>query len=371
MNNQRLEFANALRGLAALSVLISHYLGIFWFARPIAGILANATVPDASVIPTPHLAVLLDAFPVATGPFGVALFFMISGFVIPFTFERTSVSGFIAGRILRIYPLYMAGFTITLIALTLSGIASGKPFPYTFANVVVHYFPGLRDLVWLPSIDGIVWTLEIELKFYVVCALIAPLLRQGRIWTFLVPMVLLATVQLGHGYPWGTLTKTLALDSEYMLFMFCGVAFNFHSRGFFNLRTLAVVSLAVLAAFCAAMMISAEPIRSIYSYIAAFTLFALAASISRSWPRFRLLSFFADISYPLYVVHGVMGYALIAFMINRGFSPWTAISCATVLAIALAWLLHVLVEVRAHRIGKQLSKRLTDRSGLIPVARDA
>lgn len=39
--SQRLEFANALRGLAALAILVSHYLGVFWFSRDIAQVSAH------------------------------------------------------------------------------------------------------------------------------------------------------------------------------------------------------------------------------------------------------------------------------------------------------------------------------------------
>jgi hypothetical protein len=39
---QRVDFANTLRGFAALSVLISHYYGAFWLNRPAVAYLTNA-----------------------------------------------------------------------------------------------------------------------------------------------------------------------------------------------------------------------------------------------------------------------------------------------------------------------------------------
>jgi len=41
------------------------------------------------------------------GGFGVALFFLISGFVIPFSFLRYTRTGFAIARILRLWPAYM------------------------------------------------------------------------------------------------------------------------------------------------------------------------------------------------------------------------------------------------------------------------
>jgi peptidoglycan/LPS O-acetylase OafA/YrhL len=40
----------------------------------------------------------------------------------------------------------------------------------------------VRDVAGWPSLDGIVWTLEIEVKFYLLCALLAPALRRGLVF---------------------------------------------------------------------------------------------------------------------------------------------------------------------------------------------
>lgn len=360
--SQRLEFANALRGLAALAVLVSHYLGVFWFSRDVAGALANASVPPANAVPTPAIVTLVNATPIVWGPFGVALFFLISGFVIPYSFTRTGVPGFLVGRVFRIYPLYFAGFTVTLMALLLSGMAGGKPFPYEGWQVAVHYVPGLRDVVGSVGMDGIIWTLEVELKFYVVCALAAVLLRAGSLWTFAIPVVLLAAVAAFHQQPWGTVAKLLAFNAEYMLFMFVGVAFNFLFRRCIGAMGFAFAVSGTLAAFFAGMVISGEPAAVLVSYGAAFIVFSAAAACAKVWPKVRVLTFFADISYPLYVVHGVAGYALLAHLTSRGVAPLVAVACATALSISLAWLLHVLVEMPTHRIGQRLSRRFSQHS---------
>ncbi|MCQ4062259.1 acyltransferase, partial [Klebsiella pneumoniae] len=44
------------------------------------------------------------------GAFGVALFFLISGFVIPFSFVKATWLSFLVGRFFRIFPLYAVGF---------------------------------------------------------------------------------------------------------------------------------------------------------------------------------------------------------------------------------------------------------------------
>jgi peptidoglycan/LPS O-acetylase OafA/YrhL len=114
----KIEFANTLRGLAALCVLISHLFGVFWFARDTIASFINGPVLTVGEFPTPAFIELL--WPVANfswGLYGVAVFFLISGFVIPFSLAKMSFGGFCASRFVRIVPTYVVGFTITMLAI--------------------------------------------------------------------------------------------------------------------------------------------------------------------------------------------------------------------------------------------------------------
>ena len=169
---QKIEFANTLRGFAALAVLISHYLGAFWTRRPAVEYLTNTPSLSIDLHPTPTIVTWLNAFPIFNwGAVGVAIFFLISGFVIPFTLRKSSLQGFLANRIFRIFPTYIVGFTITLMGIWLGSKYFENKWPFTATEVLIHYIPGLRDILWSRPIDGIVWTLEIEIRFYLVCAL--------------------------------------------------------------------------------------------------------------------------------------------------------------------------------------------------------
>jgi peptidoglycan/LPS O-acetylase OafA/YrhL len=187
----RVEFANALRGLAALSVVVSHYGSFFFGNAEFLGAIAN--MPPPARVASPALDTwqrLLSALPFSGGEFGVGLFFLISGFVIPISLQKYNWRGFLIGRIFRIYPTYFAGFTITLLALWVAGNVFAKPFPYDVRAVLTHFIPGTRDLVWSRDIDYVVWTLEIEVKFYVICAAAWVWLRHGDRRVFAVPLAM-------------------------------------------------------------------------------------------------------------------------------------------------------------------------------------
>ena len=162
----RLIFANQLRGVAALCVVFSHLVGVYWGMRDYVG-LASASPVQPGPVP--------DIFAVASypwfnfGPFGVGLFFLISGFVIPFSLDRHSRASFLAARLLRIYPTYVAALCLELAVLQAAALYWQRPFPYGDATVLWNLLL-LNSQTGHPSIDLVNWTLVVELKFYLVMA---------------------------------------------------------------------------------------------------------------------------------------------------------------------------------------------------------
>lgn len=355
--SRRIEFANTLRGIAALSVIISHYFGEFWFSRVEAGKMANAIPPTPESFPTPQFIDYIVRFPIAWAPLGVALFFLISGFVIPFSVSSHSRLGFLIGRVLRIYPLYIVGFSITILSLFISGASKGYIFPYTYSQVLLHYIPGLHAIAGTVGIDGIIWTLEIEVAFYIVCAIFYKAIKSGSCKIFFAPAALLLFVYLFHSYSWGTPQKLLSHISEYMSFMFIGVAFNYAFRNAMSLVKLFFIVTVLSVMFFMGMQLNGEPPAALQGYFAALLIFSASAATHKYWKRTKVLGFLADISYPLYVVHGVMGYAILSHMTAAKFSPTASMLTAIIVSVTVAWALHVIVEMPSQVIGKKLVKR--------------
>lgn len=372
----RIEFANALRGIAALSVMVSHYLGGFWMKRDAVATLINAPALPSDGFPTPPVVSAINATELFQwGPFGVALFFLISGFVIPLSFERYDWKGFLAGRFFRLYPTYAAGFSLTLIAIYGAGARFGAPFPYGFEQVAIHYLIGLRDLLWSPNIDGIVWTLEIEVRFYLVCALIAVWLKRGSRMVFLAPALVALGCFLAAPFMPGWLRAAPRLyylgfaltDSfQFLLYMFIGVAFSQHYRRRLSLAPLVFAVALLFSLFAGAWRVG--PLRGLtdqlWSYALALAVFALAYARSSGWARNRALAALADISYPLYVIHGVAGYAALRLLLDAGMSVWPAVLLVTLAALGMSWVLHRWIEMPTHRLGRALAGRLSARAAV-------
>ena len=135
----RLGYLDSARGLAAILVLIFH--AVLSFGKT-----------------NPELVGLSDFFEVYfdLGKIAVILFFIISGFVIPYSIKgEKAVLQFVVSRFFRLYPVYW-----------LSVILGFLVFPnFTYIEFIIN-FTMLQQFLGVQNIIGLYWTLQIELIFY-------------------------------------------------------------------------------------------------------------------------------------------------------------------------------------------------------------
>jgi len=149
----RFDYLDVLRGTAALAVCFQHILGYVYYSY-------DATHPLYKYIK------FLIADSVDWGRFGVVLFFLISGFIIPNSLKPgSSIYKFFISRIFRLYPAYWV--TLLLIVISAPYLAEGQP------NISLGQF--LANITMAPKLfgsnemSGVFWTLFIEIMFYGLC----------------------------------------------------------------------------------------------------------------------------------------------------------------------------------------------------------
>ena len=357
----RIWFAQLLRGVAALIVMYRHLAVGFWIANaPVAafaGVLPLAEVPD---LPHHSLTRLLDPLGITGGPLGVGIFFLISGFVIPFSLDRLGPWRFLVQRAFRLYPTYAVGLALTCGMVALYTATHDLPFKVTWSS----YFENAslcRDWFKGDGIDGIVWTLEVELKFYLLCAAICTVASLRSSWAILIPMIALTLFCCTADFvqPAYRAVTVLAIASPFLPFMFIGTCFyNLQHRHWSPGKALAVG--AVLAG-CSTfnfgqvhLLVGLLPRYFFASYGLALAIFTLTYAFQHRIPYSRCLNLLAEISYPLYVVHGVSGYVLLTVLMEAGCPAQLAILVTMVTFLALAYLLHRGVEKPSLWIAKRV-----------------
>jgi peptidoglycan/LPS O-acetylase OafA/YrhL len=367
--NERIQFANTLRGIAIILVLIAHYCSVFWFARDAVSTLTNMPVLSLEKNPIPCYLLPLNWISTFNiGAYGVALFFLISGFVIPFSIQKNSILSFMIQRFFRIIPVYIIGFSITLLAIWVGGTYFGRDFPFSFQEIFIHLFPGARDILWSRNIDGVIWTLEIEVKFYLICALSSHWIKNNSRKIFLIPlfMTIISMILSNKIDQWSASSILLYRQSFnftfltiFVSFMFIGVVFNFLQTD--KIEPKQAFPLIIALEIMSLLVCSFSPHKIFlplaWSYGLAIFTFSFAYANPHIFDSKRITNFFADISYPLYVIHGALGYVLLHILLVLNVADWLALILVITTSVTLSYLLHLLVEKPLQKLGKKISRR--------------
>ncbi|WP_020175129.1 acyltransferase family protein [Methyloferula stellata] len=365
----RVVFANQLRGIAALCVVVTHYLGVFWNNSDIIG---QITSTPAQNPPTPtFISALKNVFSLISfnpGAFGVGLFFLISGLVLPFSLAHHTSLTFLAARALRIYPTYFAGFALQLSVIAANAHFWGLPFVHSNKEILANAFL-IEDLLYLPVFDTVNWTLLTELKFYVIMALIAPFIRLGSLAAlYSVALALTAATMLA-------LSPIIQANAAFLVFMLIGVLFHYRLRNLITAKALiaGIAAFSLMFVICwkygvYANLFPAITINYFYALIVFSALFVMRDSIR----NVAILDRLADISYPLYLIHALIGYSLLKLLMlacGLGFPLALALTLAIVLGLSAG--LHKAIEKPTIAAGRYLSSRKKAQETNDPVPRSA
>ena len=339
---RRLDFLDALRGVAVALVLVQH--------------VGERLFPAVREFGA-HVAQL--------GQLGVVVFFLCSGFIIPASLERPGDGGraarlrsFWRSRFFRLYPIYwlsLAG------ALLLAGLGQGTAAGVLHTGGWLANATMLQGLAGVPHALGIYWTLTYELLFYIGASLLylAGLHRRSVAVSLAGAGACLAAAMLSGP----VLHRPAPLAVFCLATMFTGTVFHRWHSGATSLRALAGCLVATLAAGAVLLFSSLragapgdpEGTRSLVPMLVAWTVaYALFCGgvLLRHRRLPRVLPFLGRISYSAYLMHALVLLAVPAL-------PWPALTAAVWIAVTVlvATLTHRLVELPAVRLGRALGNR--------------
>lgn len=317
---KNLSSVTMLRGIASLAVCVAHFTG---------------TVQTKWMQETGQF-----------GTNGVYVFFVISGFIIPYAlyhslYKVKNYPSFLVKRIIRLDPPYLA--TIAIIFL-LSWAAQLSPHHTTQAkelftlNTLWHFFylVDLKGGLWL---NIVFWTLAIEFQYYLLIGLLYPLLvttnTANRILLFAILCAvpfLLPDTKFVSGYMLPFLVgillfwfKTKQLTKQlfiFLLLIITGLAFLKHGMG-------CVISLLFAIGFIQFVNKSFSP-----------------------------LIFLGTISYSLYLLHVPLGTdGFINFLQNyitsEGGRIWLMLAALPFIIIC-SWVFYLILEKPSMKLAKKI-----------------
>jgi len=318
-NPSRIVQLDALRGLAAMAVVLFHFTTKF----------RELYAPSAEL-----------PFEVSWGHYGVNLFFIISGFVIFMTLSRSrDWRDFVVSRFSRLYPAYWFAVALTFTVVAWLGLP-GKEVGLADAVLNLLMF---QSWLKVPSVDGVYWTLLIELHFYVLALLLFVFNRihQWVRWIWLLFLLRLtyrlSSQFLGVDLPY---IIQLALILDYIPWFALGIsAYFLVERTSYDQRSVWITVVGALA-----LILLAGGWKLLLIAMACFAAVLLAARGRLVGSGHPILVWLGAISYTLYLLHENIGWAVMRQMSIAGFDYTIFMPLVLILVLALAWATTVFVE---------------------------
>lgn len=201
---ERLVSLEGLRGVAAVAVVLYHAIFIYWayaMQGPTGSTIQNSRFED-NLFASPF-------FTFISGTFAVAVFFVLSGFVLTVGFFRTDREEIIrklaAKRYLRLMLPALASVMLAWLLITLGLSFTSQAYEITHSewlgrqwNFDPNFFEALRQGIWgifannEVNYNGVLWTMQFELVgsfiVFVVALLFGRSKKRGWVYAVLIAL---------------------------------------------------------------------------------------------------------------------------------------------------------------------------------------
>ena len=331
----RLYQIDLFRFIAAMSVLLHHYL----FRGYAEGNMSAINFEEASQF-------------FKYGYLGVDFFFIISGFVISLSIKGNSLSRFAISRITRLYPIYWLSVIITFGVI----LFFGAPRYDVSVKQLIFNLTMFQDYFGVDSIDGVYWSLVIEMRFYIMIALllIANKFKKVTMNTFLNGWLLLSIfIVLFNQEVFLVRIVRYLFILEWSSYFIAGIVFSQIYKDGLKLRhALILMACLLLTYYNLAMKIEEfeafykvyHSIPIIFTTVTIFFIIMLLVSLKKL--KYLNSSKFLKIgllTYPLYLLHQINGFVI--FNALKGtVNKYVLLTLTTILMLSISYFIIAKIE---------------------------
>jgi peptidoglycan/LPS O-acetylase OafA/YrhL len=318
----RLFFLDGLRGIAAMMVVLFHLVGrtsAHWVT--------------------------------SRGYLGVAIFFVLSGFVIAMVVGERKVSPgflgrFVTRRALRLDPPYWTSLVISIGLMYLATQFGVAKDAVSAPQVLAHLFY-VQDLFGFTAISEVYWTLCLEIQFYLFLIVLLWIGRQRvSSWDFRVLLVALMVLSL---------LEQARITDLMPRGLFVPYWFGF-SAGAITYWTAAGRLPAWFLLFTSLLLIAFIPFAhgdwfAVTALTAGLLYLAFRLRKMDVWLTGRIGQFLGKTSYSLYLFHPLMGWSAQSLAV-RYMNQWGALAVGIAVSVGSAWVTYLLIEKPAIRLSR-------------------
>lgn len=278
----------------------------------------------------------------------VNLFFMISGFVILMSAEHGTAWSFLRSRVLRLYPAYWFCCTVSFV---LTYLFINHIFTLTLPRYIVN-LTMLQGFFGIGNIDGVYWTLLVELKFYLLVLFVLLLGKMEKIEYFLAGWLVISLLQVALKIPF--LEKYLV--TNFASFFVAGCLFyRIANRGLSWPRVVMLcitlplgihfelIDLVRRAAHYNKLAYHGEMVAAIC--ISLYVVFVAVIMRRRTHQIYaKVATKLGSLSYPIYLIHLNVG-MVIYNLVRDKMDKWVLLVILSVGMIAFAYSINRFIEI--------------------------
>jgi exopolysaccharide production protein ExoZ len=302
------------------------------------------------------------------GWIGVEVFFVISGFVIANSANGKRPLHFLKGRALRLYPAAWCCATLTLFVMV---AISDEPL----VELLPSYIRSLTLIPKGPWIDDVYWTLSVEIGFYtlIFCLLCTGLFsRINRVATALTifSSLCLSVFAVGRWHPQEAFRIADLLNHSNVLLARHGCFFALGAWLWISttrrLKAWERISVTVSVIACVGEILLRGldflPFQAgnVSWLIAPVSVWATAVvciyffsspreAMTIHYGTAKRLRTMGLMTYPLYLVHHVVGLVIMRHLVSIGIDKWLALTSGIVSVVALSWIVCKFCEPRIRK----------------------
>jgi len=308
VSKSKIQTLGLLRGVAVLAVCFCHF---------------GKAVSTGAVLPG------FFSWIAENGKYGVQIFFVISGFVIPYSlfkanYEFKHYFKFLYKRVLRLHPPYLAALLLTLVIAYLSYRARHLANPETIRSILLSVF-----YMHAPADNPVFWTLQIEAEYYIFIGLFFVFLMKMPKTSILISIPVLLWLSQTQ------LASYIGLLSFIVFFLIGTIGYLIYIKE--KNSTLEYIALFILIVFSFLF----------YDLVGAIaSLCTILIILFYRKPIHSVLEFPGEISYSLYLIHFVIGVKIIN-LLQRHSGPnynWVLFILAMVICIGASWIFWKFIE---------------------------
>ena len=323
--NNNIPILDSLRAFAALSVCLFHFV-----------------CTTTGYINTEWI---LNAFSI--GKYGVQLFFVISGFVIPWAmfnagFTFSHFFKFLLKRLARLEPPYIFSIVIALTILFLREKLLGSQnnhMEVSYKQIILHFgylIPFFEGYKWL---NQVYWTLAIEFQYYFFIAILfIPLTRANLFYRIIIYSAIIALSFIGNDK---------FLPYWLPIFLLGVILFLYKSKLIIQKEFYSVTALILI--FC------------IYKYPFVSVLYAMIPIffvLYFSDLKIKGLNFLGKMSYSIYLIHPLIGASFINILshsVNSFIGKIFVILGGILITLISSYLMYLIIEKPSKKLSSSIN----------------